>query len=651
MRRKQFEKIQPKYAGQIVESTHDYAIGAFVHDNILAVDFYKDSNGVWEVMWRTLMSKKKFCNYTFRTGIWDERKIDSIEAENITRYGAWQYSDREAFCILGDTKKFVDDYTKITGGYAYAYVQNTLKSMQSMISEERRVTAEERKNIRIQNKMAAAPDIPDDFEDFISEKLFKYSHIMYVEKEKATCSRCGKRTKNIKEMKHNKTGQCPHCGKTVTYKHTGRMSEHDERKEVLLIQKQENEIILRYFKCSLMSVAGKTESLHYSESVRTYHNKRIEWYDKRYICYVDFLGDKYWSDTMNAYHQVGYGTKCCLYDGNLEEIKELLEENKYLPITEMAEEGIQIPWKDILRGQPLRNRNFEKLYKAGLKKLAVEYIRSRSIRTNYNEQDLKKFLEITKPMLQYMQEHDSNKNVLEVFQDAKKHNYGLNDTEIFELAEAGIKASDLKKVSAGNRIIKTLHYLKKVKGYKNLKTTYSHYVDYMGMATNMDYDLRNGTFRYPKDLKEAHDKAVSEFYEQERDTKNREALKKYPQIKNLAAVLNEKYGFSDKEYVIVAPKNAADIVEEGRTLHHCVGGDNYLSKHNAEKTFIFFLRKAAEPNERYYTIELDPTDNRILQYYGYNDRKQDKEKVDKVLDKWKRQLKRKESHENAAVEG
>ena len=39
LKRKQFEKIQPEYAGQIVESTHDYAIGAFVHDNILAVDF------------------------------------------------------------------------------------------------------------------------------------------------------------------------------------------------------------------------------------------------------------------------------------------------------------------------------------------------------------------------------------------------------------------------------------------------------------------------------------------------------------------------------------------------------------------------------------------------------------------------------------
>ena len=80
-----------------------------------------------------------------------------------------------------------------------------------------------------------------------------------------------------------------------------------------------------------------------------------------------------------------------------------------------------------------------------------------------------------------------------------------------------------------------------------------------------------------------------------------------------------------------------------------MGGDAYLHKHDTGRTFILFLRRVQAPDERYYTLEIDPGDNRIVQYYGYNDKKPDKEQVDRVLDKWKRQLKRKESRETAAV--
>ena len=425
------------------------------------------------------------------------------------------------------------------------------------------------------------------------------------------------------------------------------MSEHETRKEALLIQQWENDVILRYFKCSLYSRNGSRESLHYSESVRTYHNKRIEWYDRRYVCYTDFHGREFWSDRMVQGRQVSYGM-CCLYSGNLREIGGLLGGLAYLPVREMAEEGTVIPWKAILM-YPSRGAVFEKLYKAGLKKLAVEYLRTGNVKTCDAQKGLKKILGITSPMLEYMQAHDSGGKVLTVFQDAKKDNHGLNDREIIELAEAGITAGDLKKVSAGSRIIKTLHYLEKAGGYPNLKTTYSHYADYMEMIQAMDYDLAKGTARYPKNLKEAHDKAVEAFYREESDRKKREALKKYPDIRKRKKELEEKYGYRDGEYMIVAPADAADIVEEGRTLHHCVGGDTYLHKHDTGRTFILFLRRTQAPDERYYTLEIDPGDNRIVQYYGYNDTKPDKEQVDRVLDKWKRQLERKESRETAAV--
>lgn len=646
MRKKQFETIPPEYEGEKAGQADEYAIGAFVRDGILAADFYENRSGRWTAMWRTLLDNTGFCNYDLQKKIWSGEKLDTAGSRHMS-LNIYRRASGNGYRPLGDAEKTVSGFIRQTGGLIHMGIWNTLRHKEDCIAEERRETAEERKSRRIQEKMALAPPLPDDFDSFIRDGLFCHDHIMYVSGEKAVCTRCTGETERTGGMKHNAEGTCPSCGRQVTYKHTGRMSEHETRKEALLIQQWENDVILRYFKCSLYSQAGSRESLHYSESVRTYHSERIEWYVRRYVCYTDFTGKEFWSDRMVQGRQVSYG-RCCLYSGNMQEIAGLLGERGYLPIREMAKEGIVIPWKVILM-YPSRGAVFEKLYKAGLKRLAVEHICTGNVKIHDGQKALKKILGITSPMLLYMQDHDSGRKVLGVFQDAKKDNHGLNDREIAELAEAGIKAGELKKVSAGSRIIKTFHYLQKARGYTGLKNTYSHYVDYMDMIQAMDHDLTNDTVRYPKDLKAAHDKAVAAFYRQENDKKKREALKKYPGIRKREKELNERYGYRDGYYMIMAPSDAADIVEEGRTLHHCVGGDTYLHKHDTGRTFIFFLRRIKAPDERYYTIELDPADNRIVQYYGINDTKPDKEQVDRVLDKWKRQLERKESRETAAV--
>ncbi|MDE7331245.1 MAG: PcfJ domain-containing protein [Lachnospiraceae bacterium] len=646
MRKKQFETLAPEFEGEKAGQADEYAIGAFVRDGILAADFYENKSGRWTAMWRTLLDNTEFCNYDFQKKIWSGEKLDTAGSRHMS-LNIYRRASGNGYRTLGDAEKTVKDFVRQTGGYTCAGVWDTLRYEEDRIAEESRAAAEERRSRRIQKKMALAPPLPDDFDSFITDRLFRHDHIMYVSGKKAVCTRCAGETERTGSMKHNAEGTCPSCGRPVTYKHTGRMSEHETRKEVLLIQQWENDVILRYFKCSLYSRAGSRESLHYSESVRTYHNKRIECYDRRYICYADFCGKEFWSDRMVCGRQVSYG-RCCLYGGNMQEIAGLLGERAYLPVREMAEEGTVIPWRKILM-YPSRGAVFEKLYKAGLKRLAVEHICTGNVKIHDGQKALKKILGITSPMLLYMQNHDSGRKVLEVFQDAKKDSHGLNDREIAELAEAGISAGELKKVSAGSRIIKTLHYLQKAGGYSGLKNTYSHYADYMAMVQAMDYDLEKDTVRYPEDLKAAHDKAVAAFNRQESDKKKREALKKYPGIRKREKELNEKYGYRDGDYMIVAPADAADIIEEGRALHHCVGGDTYLYRHDAGHTFILFLRRTQAPDERYYTIELDPGDGSIVQYYGYNDKKPDKEQVDRVLGKWRRQLRRKESRKKTAV--
>ena len=47
-------------------------------------------------------------------------------------------------------------------------------------------------------------------------------------------------------------------------------------------------------------------------------------------------------------------------------------------------------------------------------------------------------------------------------------------------------------------------------------------------------------------------------------------MTKFPQIHNSYRKLRSRYLYEDDEYLIRPARSAAEIVEEGRTLHHCV---------------------------------------------------------------------------------
>ncbi len=636
MKKAQFKTIPPRYDMTTAKMDIDceFMADAFVVSSILVADFYRMTDEGWKISFRTLIDSKEFWNLDYKDNTWNGMKIKGMLSEK--GFDTYLYISKKA-------RKEADEYIKRIGGCIYKEFIFMLENKEDTLAYKKRMNAEERKAFRIQEKMREVPEVPDNFEDFIRNQVYNSDHFMYYDKKEAYCTRCGNRTEKTKDMKHNQISNCLICGKKVRFKSVGRMSEHDERKEALLIQKWKGEIILRYFNCSLKSENGHKESLQYTESVRTYHEKKIQWYKKRYIQYRGITGHMYWDDKMSSWHPIAYGVKAVLYAGNIEEIADTHDLLMRLPVKELADEGVALHWKNMLRGQELQNEIFEKLYKAGLTRLAIEYIRNtHGMRVNYNQRELKKLLSVSKPMMQYMQKHNSGKKVLEVLQDAFQNNAGLNNMEIFELAENGVLVSELQEISEKNKLIKMLHYLQHVKGYQSLRSSYQHYADYVSMAASMNYDFDNGTVRYPKDLREAHDKVISEFYEEETDKKKQKAMRENPKIKLWVEELRTRYGFENKEYLIVPPKNAGEIIEEGRRLHHCVGGDNYLCNHNNGVAFILFMRKKEAPMEPYYTLEIDPKDNRIKQYYGKNDKKPDKEAVDAFLKIWKSVVNRRE---------
>lgn len=175
------------------------------------------------------------------------------------------------------------------------------------------------------------------------------------------------------------------------------------------------------------------------------------------------------------------------------------------------------------------------------------------------------------------------------------------------------------------------------------------YKDYLDAAENCGMDMENPLILMPRDLVEKHDRvtaAWSAIQRQRRQAQAKEAEKAAIEAyrKRLRA-LSEKYLFWTDDFLIRAPVNADEIVDEGKALKHCVGG--YAARHMTGATTILFLRRRDRPHTPLATIEMNG--NTVVQVHGYRNELEgcadnpDRESARKlyagVLDPWLKWLK------------
>lgn len=134
--------------------------------------------------------------------------------------------------------------------------------------------------------------------------------------------------------------------------------------------------------------------------------------------------------------------------------------------------------------------------------------------------------------------------------------------------------------------------------------------DYLSMAGQLEYDLTEPTVAMPRDLQARHDAAAEIIRHQGSELER----KKYEKRRK---GLEKRFGFTLGGLRVVIPGCAREIVEEGQTLHHCVGG--YAARHVAGSTTILFLRHERRPERSFLTMELDKVRGewRIRQIHGY----------------------------------
>ena len=161
-------------------------------------------------------------------------------------------------------------------------------------------------------------------------------------------------------------------------------------------------------------------------------------------------------------------------------------------------------------------------------------------------------------------------------------------------------------------------------GMRSIGSVLRFWEDYTTAAEAVGCRLHRENVLLPRNLGEAHDEATKKHREKlareyaaqraadeaERSRLVRLAEEEYEERR---AALEEKYGFAMDGYVIRAPMNKGEILNEGRRLQHCVGG--YADRHMRGTATILFMRKAKAPDEPWLTIEMDK--NRLVQIHGF----------------------------------
>ena len=229
-----------------------------------------------------------------------------------------------------------------------------------------------------------------------------------------------------------------------------------------------------------------------------------------------------------------------------------------------------------------------------------------------------------------------------LYQFERKEGYHFNEEELEYLKRlyngnrqgyVSVLLKYMSPVQMKNRLEK---YLNEKDNYGSEFSVIMHYTDYLEMRQKLGYDMTNSVYLYPRNLRKAHDKMVKEEKDRKNELRLKEVLQKYDIIPQKFRSLKKKYGFEAYGYIIRPAKDAAEIVREGWALHHCVGGDGYLNKHNTGRTAILFMRSADHPDKPYVTIEVDK--DRILQWYGAHDKKNVTKEAKRCIDDFEKKI-------------
>lgn len=531
---------------------------------------------------RICLREHEFANYIEGIG-WNTKCLESW----------WKYSDDQFKVELELSKKekkelsdFYKQNRKNDWRWREQEPNGQINEIEEKINSEKREKRYEKRMQKIKEESEEIRPITKGLKQWAEKQMESY---LFYKESTGFCGKCGQEVKldrRKQKITHNKRGICPSCRKRITYKAAGRQSHIEDSIKVVRFQKTNLGI------AAIESLVVKKSFAENKESVRI--ADRFIWFiEENYKLFNELAEESneeaYWYDTgaMNT-------GKARIYPKNLKQI---------IKGTWLSHSGIDVvaSWKgkqeqyEMIIENYMQNSQLELVIKANMRKLTRQlwsYDRFLNKGTKLNE-----VLGLTKANMRKARDYDLGRDEIRVLRNDPDGK--LSNDEVIALANAGCHYL---------AALRTFTTIRKIANYTQKGHDAGIWVDYLKMAKDLGYNMKDKAVLFPRKLKVKHDDLAKIMKIQGDNIREKKYQQRIPELKAL-------YSYETSKYKIIVPESLKAIVDEGQNLHHCVG--TYTEKVAEGETDILFIRKQGEEETSYYTMEVKNLE--IIQYRGaYN---------------------------------
>lgn len=560
--------------------------------------------------------RQDFISWDMAHEKWSSAKIDMLETDD-DRYS---YSYRGRNHATGATLNVVNGYlyTGCMNDVETAVLDFQIKIRKTGLAQKHRFITD-----AIDGYMSMVPDrLPADWMKFINDRVLEHSVFYMKEKKEGYCTHCRLHVPVPAGVRHNMPGKCSRCGISITYRSWRKQQHTKYRTTASVLQKCTDGVHYAYrqFSVDMFTERGKyyVPEINLCEDRRALFRldgicsvinslKTYEWGEFRYTGIIR------WCEDGTATNRCWYyrSERSVLYTGN---IKRLLKGTglQYIPVAgivkSMGTERINVlkMIRDTQEGFP-----YEAFWKMGLRRFVRERVRNNFESKRAQVHRLKagkkpwELLEMTKEDMCQAVRMDAADQQMRIIQKASSVGVKLEDGQVewFDRYTGVSVILDYLNEQTPHRIIR---YLREQTGAEEESGRCGDlrrlWTDYLDMARQMGWNLRDRSVFFPQDITRAHDEAAV-LYTVWKDREDAKKMRSKDDImRRNAAEIRKAFSYSDAAYMIKVPECYIDFKHEGHAQHNCVA--TYYNRVIEGKCIILFIRRRQEPDKSFCTVEI-----------------------------------------------
>ena len=634
-------KKETTYYGHTYTTRTYFAyMNCLVQDGILKAAFFlpdhlrlDGNNPVYEVFLDK--ENRQFLTYDHLEKKWRDAKLDRLEWHGRNYYATCWVSEEDA--------ALVQDYFSGERGGALGILD-----FQRNVRDEQLERRHKRITDPWDQDLAQVPELPKDWAHWADKVAVRENFIFYHYKRGGAktgyCTFCGKEVPISGHPYHNKKGRCTRCRHPVMFKALGRAGYFKtDRYYAYLVQRCRDGFVIREFQ---VDRTYRKATLPHSEpywhefrrsiydrsgEIRSYYwgmycQREVRWIEGS-PCYYAYAGDQ--AGRVYGKTLPSLGKKELRHTGLAEWIRShpVTDPEKYLAV-----------WKRVPK--------MEQIWKAGLQRLTAECFHFcddvQKVVLHPDEPGLIRALGLDSAKFRRLRQLDGDTETLAWLQLEKRTGQRITDEMLRWSKKERISPRDLVFIADRMSLVQIRNYLERQKEYfdGSCRQALITWQDYLAMAERLHYDTSDEIVYRVRKLRQRHDELVLQSEAGSLEEQAEKMAAKYPHVNAICVELQEKYAYSDDDYTVLAPQDIFEIIKEGRMLHHCVGndgaGERYYDRMERRESFIMFLRRTEEPNDPYYTLEIEP-DGTVRQKRTLFDRQyEDIEQATEFLIKWQK---------------